>query len=91
MLLALFFSGSEFLIDYRNFSYWQNDLRGLEALLNPSNYLLGFALVFLAKIMGAMYFINNIDHKEIRQRAVQSIKYNMIIFYYFFLVFWAGF
>ncbi len=85
--ISTFFSGSEFLIDYRNFSYWQNDLRGLEALLNPSNYLLGFALVFLAKIMGAMYFINNIDHKEIRQRAVQSIKYNMIIFLLFFLSF----
>ncbi|QOG11899.1 cytochrome d ubiquinol oxidase subunit II [Arcobacter sp. FWKO B] len=85
--ISTFFSGSEFLIDYRNFSYWQNDLRGLEALFNPSNYLLGFALVYLAKIMGAMYFINNIDHKEIRQRAIKSIKTNMVIFLLFFLSF----
>ncbi|MDY0327899.1 MAG: cytochrome d ubiquinol oxidase subunit II [Arcobacteraceae bacterium] len=87
--ISTFFSGSEFLIDYRNFSYWQNDLRGLEALLNPSNYLLGFALVYLAKIMGAMYFINNIDHKEIRQKAIRSIKINMVMFLLFFLTFLA--
>lgn len=85
--ISTFFSGSEFSIDYRNFSYWQNNLRGLEALLNPSNYLLGFALVFLAKILGALYFINNIDHKGIRIRAVRSIKFNMVIFLMFFLSF----
>lgn len=85
--ISTFFSGSEFYVDYRNFSYWQNDLRGLEALLNPSNYLLGFALVFLAKILGALYFINNIDHQGIRIRAVRSIKFNMVIFLMFFLSF----
>ncbi len=85
--ISTFFSGSEFHVDYRNFSYWQNDLRGLEALLNPSNYLLGFALVFLAKILGALYFINNIDHQGIRIRAIRSIKFNMVIFLMFFLSF----
>ena len=87
--ISTFFSGSEFIIDERNFTFWQNDLRGLEALLNPSNYLLGFALVFLAKILGALYFINNIDHEAIRNRAINSIKLNMLLFLAFFLTFLA--
>lgn len=85
--ISTFFSGSEFLLDDNNFVHWQNPLRGLEALLNPYNYLLGFALLFLAKISGALYFINNIDYEPIRKRAVSSIKVNMI----FFLVFFLGF
>lgn len=87
--IATFFSGSEFSVDSHNFSHWQHSLRGLEALFNPYNYLLGFALVFLSKISGALYFINSIDHKEIRDRAVRSIKINMIFFLIFFLGFLA--
>lgn len=87
--ISTFFSGSEFFIDERNFSYWQNNLRGLEALLNPLNYLLGFALVFLSKILGALYFINNIDYQDIQHRAINSIKFNMIAFLMFFLGFLA--
>ena len=85
--ISTFFSGSEFIVDSNNFVDWQNPLRGLEALLNPYNYLLGFALVYLAKISGALYFINNIDHSEIRQKAVESIKINMIFFLISFLSF----
>ena len=85
--ISTFFSGSEFIVDSNNFVLWQNSLRGLEALLNPYNYLLGFSLVFLAKISGALYFINNIDYEVIRYKAVESIKINMI----FFLIFFLGF
>ncbi|AGR77386.1 cyanide-insensitive cytochrome oxidase, subunit II [Aliarcobacter butzleri 7h1h] len=88
--ISTFFSGSEFIIDSNNFVNWQNSLRGLEALLNPYNYLLGFSLVFLAKISGALYFINNIDYEKIREKAVNSIKINMLLFLFFFLgfMFW---
>ncbi|MGB3962517.1 MAG: cytochrome d ubiquinol oxidase subunit II, partial [Sulfurimonas sp.] len=85
--IATFFSGSEFMLDRHNFSHWQNPLRGLEALFNPYNWLLGLSLVFLAKISGALYFINNIDHQGIRDRAVASIKINMLFFLLFFLAF----
>lgn len=85
--ISTFFSGSEFLLDSNNFVLWQNDLRGLEALLNQYNYLLGFSLVYLAKISGALYLINNIDYEPIRGKAVSSIKRNMIIFLVFFLGF----
>jgi cytochrome bd ubiquinol oxidase subunit II len=85
--ISTFFSGSEFRIDSNFFSHWQNDLRGLEALFNPFNYLLGLALIFLTKISGALYFISSIDHQGIRDRAVASIKVNMIFFLIFFLSF----
>jgi len=87
--ISTFFSGSEFKVDSNFFVQWQNPLRGLEALLNPYNYLLGLALVFLVKITGALYFINNIDHDAIRERSVASIKVNMIFFLIFFLGFMA--
>lgn len=85
--ISTFFSGSEFMVDSNNFSHWQHPLRGLEALFNPFNYLLGLALVFLTKISGALYFISSIDHEGIRERAVESIKINMIFFLIFFLSF----
>ena len=85
--ISTFFSGSEFIVDSNNFVDWQNPLRGLEALLNPYNYLLGFALVYLAKISGALYYINNIDYEKIKDKAIQSIKINMILFLIPFLGF----
>lgn len=85
--ISTFFSGSEFIIDSNNFVDWQNPLRGLEALLNPYNYLLGFSLVYLAKIGGALYYINNIDYEKIKDKAIQSIKINMILFLIPFLGF----
>lgn len=87
--ISTFFSGSEFILDSNNFVHWQNDLRGLEALLNPFNYLLGFSLVFLAKVSGALYFMNNIDHDPIVDKAVNSIKVNFSLFLVFFLGFVA--
>lgn len=85
--ISTFFSGAEFILDDNNFVDWQNPLRGLEALSNPFNYLLGLALVFLARISGALYFISSIDHDEIKEKAIESIKYNMLAFLIFFLGF----
>ncbi len=85
--IATFFSGSSFSVDENNFSHWHTSLRGLEALTNPFNLSLGFALFFLVRISGALYFINNIDHEIIRQRAIKSIKINMPIFLVFFSIF----
>ena len=85
--ISTFFSGSEFVLDSNNFVNWKNDLRGLEALFNPFNYSLGFALVFLARISGALYFINNIDYQPIRDKAIESIKKDMLLFLLFFVAF----
>jgi cytochrome d ubiquinol oxidase subunit II len=85
--IATFFSGSEFSVDMYNFSHWHNSLRGLEALFNPYNWLLGLSLVYLAKISGALYFRSYIDHEGIRAKALSSMKVNMILFLLFFVSF----
>jgi len=85
--ISTFFSGSEFKLNSNFFVEWQNPLRGLEALFNIYNYFLGFALVFLARISGALYFISSIDYQPIRTKAIESIKVDMIFFLFFFLGF----
>ena len=59
--LSTFFSGANFRLDSSNFVEWENASKGLEALLNPWNFLLGFALVFLSRVLACGYFLNNID------------------------------
>jgi cytochrome d ubiquinol oxidase subunit II len=85
--IATFFSGSAFSVDENNFSHWHTSMRGLEAISSIFNLSLGFALFFLVRILGALYFINNIDNETIRERAIKSIKIDMPIFLVFFLLF----
>jgi len=85
--IATFFSGSSFSVDENNFSHWHNASRGLESLFSIFNLSLGFALFFLVRILGALYFINNIENDTIRERSVKSIKIDMPIFLFFFLIF----
>ncbi|ADG92337.1 cytochrome d ubiquinol oxidase, subunit II [Arcobacter nitrofigilis DSM 7299] len=85
--IATFFSGSSFSVDTNNFSHWHGSYRGLEAASSIFNLSLGFALFFLVRISGALYFINNIDNETIKERAIRSIKIDMLIFLFFFLIF----
>lgn len=85
--ISTFFSGAAFTLDENHFVHWQTGARGLEALLDPFNYLLAFALVFLVRIIAGMYFLNNIDHEPIRIRARAVIKRNILYFLPFFLAF----
>ncbi|EDP2754399.1 cytochrome d ubiquinol oxidase subunit II [Campylobacter jejuni] len=87
--VSSFFSGSEFILNEHNFVSWQNPLHGLELLLNPFNYLLGLALVFLARLLGAAYFMNNINDENIKIRAMKKLMINSILFLPFFLGFLA--
>jgi cytochrome d ubiquinol oxidase subunit II len=63
---------------------WQHPLRGLEAAFNPFNVSMGLFLVFLARSLGAMYLINNIDFrldlmKSLEKRLRHSAFNNLII------------
>lgn len=89
IVISSFFSGSHFLLNEHNFVSWQNSLRGLELLLNPFNYLLGFALVFLARLLGAAYFMNNIKDENIKTKANKKLLINSLLFLPFFLGFLA--
>lgn len=87
MAVSTFFSGSHFMLDDKNFVQWQNPLRGLEALFTPFNYVLGFALFFLSRVGGNLYFINNIDDMPLRNKFRASLVKNSLIFLPIFILF----
>ena len=87
--LSSFFSGSHFVLNEQNFVLWQSKWRGLELLANPYNYLLGFALVFLSRILGLAYFMNNINDENIRAKIPKKALLNSLLFLVFSLPFWA--
>lgn len=85
--VGTFFTGSEFSVDASNFAHWQNPLRGLEAIFNVQNVLLGFSVFFLARILGAMYFMNNIKDAEIFEASRKMVRFNAVPFVAVFISF----
>ena len=76
--VATFFNGSNFIVAKNNLvdgfaspviSSWANASHGLDALLDPWNLVLGFAVFFLARILGILYVMNNVDDENIRSRG----------------------
>ena len=77
--VATFFEGSNFIVEKNNMidatsltpiiSRWANASHGLDALLNPWVLVFGFAVVFLARVLGILYVINNVDDEDIRSRS----------------------
>src|SRR5210317_2330774 len=61
--LATFFSGSSFQLDDYNQVLWQHPMLGLEAGLSFFNVSIGIFLVLLARTLGALYLLNNIDFR----------------------------
>lgn len=93
--VATFFTGSNFYINKGNIadaampviSQWANGWHGLDALLNPWNVVLGLAVFFLARILGALYFINNINEDDLVKRCRWALWGNTALFLVFFLAF----
>ena len=76
--VATFFNGSNFVVAKDNLvdgfaspviSSWANASHGLDALLDPWNHVLGFAVFFLARILGILYVLNNVNDENIRSRG----------------------
>jgi cytochrome d ubiquinol oxidase subunit II len=87
LALATFFSGSRFSLDEMNVVNWATGAHGLEAALNPFNLALGFAVFFMARVLGLLYFMLTIDHADILARSKKSLLQNAIPFVTFFLIF----
>ena len=94
--VATFFNGSNFLVEKGNLldmegamviSHWANASNGLDALLDPWNLIFGLAVFFLARILGILYVINNVDDEDIRSRASVRLVGTTIIFLILFLAF----
>ena len=82
--LGTLFTGGNFIVNTMHLSHWTKASYGLEAVLNFFNVAFGLMLFFLARIQGALYFLNNIDNKEIKARSRIVIKYEGILFLLFF-------
>lgn len=97
VVVASFFTGSEFTVGKGNIagmgtagftiSQWQNPLHGLELLANVRNLSLGLAVLFLARTMASLFFVNRLDHEVLEKRSRRFTLYNGIPFVIFFLVF----
>jgi cytochrome bd ubiquinol oxidase subunit II len=85
--VATFFTGSAFSVNDMNQSRWEMGSHGLEAALNLHNLSLGLAIFFLSRVLGIIYFMNTINHKEILERSKKQLIINAIPFVFFFLVF----
>ncbi|MDD2411476.1 MAG: cytochrome d ubiquinol oxidase subunit II [Bacteroidales bacterium] len=86
-VVATFFTGSEFVRDAYNLSTWQTNWYGIEILFNFTNVSLGLAILFLARTLGALYILNNVDYDIIQQRSRKQVLYNALPFLVFFLYF----
>ncbi len=85
--LGTLFTGGNFIVTNMNLSAWTLPTRGLEAVLNPINVILGFTVFFLARVQAEMYFLNNINNEKISFRAKTQLKQDAILFIGFFVLF----
>lgn len=68
-------------------STWEGQLFGFEALGNIWNIVLGLSVMFLARILGALYLINNVNHEDVTKRLRTSVLLNTIPFLLCFVSF----
>lgn len=93
--VATFFHGAEFIVNKDQLtdvampviSTWANPWHGLEAALVFWNLCLGFAVFFLARVLALLYFINNINDREISIRCHKQLIPETVLFLLFFLTF----
>lgn len=95
--VGTFFTGANFMVDTANIgnthaaaatiSHWTTPWRGLEAVLDYRNLCLGIAVLFLARSLGLLYFLNNIDDVTIRDRSRKELCIEGPAFVVFFLIF----
>lgn len=94
--VAMFFFGAEFTVTKANLvdsaspviSHWDNPLHGFEAIFNWRNLLLGFAVLFLARVLSELYLLNTV---LITMKFYKWIKSKLWVDSILFLVFFLAF
>ena len=95
--VATFFDGSNFTVEKASLtdigapviSRWANASAGLDALLDPWNLVFGFAVMFLARMLGILYIMNNVDDEDIRSRGSVRLIGCTVPFLVLFLAFFV--
>ena len=96
--VATFFTGSDFVVSRDAMgsmgeglspviSRWGNAWHGLDALSNPWNWVLGLTLVFLARVIGALYMIDLLDDAALVARLRRQVLIDAVPFVVLFLAF----
>ena len=93
--VATFFTGAAFVVGKSAMadvaapviSRWANAWHGLDALGNPWNWLLGLAVVFLARTLGSLYLINNVDDAALAPRIRRQVLTDAVPFVVLFVAF----
>ena len=93
--VGTFFTGADFVVNKGNLttasapviSSWTNHWHGLEAIFDVRNLLLGFTVFFLARVQGALYFMNNIKNDSLFEKSRKQVLTNGILFVLLFLSF----
>jgi len=96
--VATLFTGGNFFVNKANLavignpaiSSWANAWHGLEAVADYRNVLLGLAVFFLSRTLGALYIINSVNHDTIYERAKKQVLANAIPFVLTFVGFLAA-
>lgn len=88
--VAGMFFGAEFtvskgeILNAAIISQWGPE-HGLEAIASWKNLLFGFMVYFLARTLASLYFINNIDDKEVQKSQHNLLLVNAAIFVVLFV------
>lgn len=93
--VGTFFTGSPFVVEkdallgagVQAISRWGSPLHGLEALARPLCLLLGFSLMFLDLILGALYILNSVQDTALENRMRMVIRLLAFPFLVIFVVF----
>ena len=96
--VATFFTGSNFLVTHDALglgvadagpviSRWGNAWHGLDALFCPWNWVLGLAVVFLTRVLGSLYLLNNLHDEDLRPRLRRQVLIDTVPFLVLFLAF----
>ena len=97
--VATFFEGSNFIIAKNNLvdagaitpiiSRSANASHGLDALMNPWVLVFGLAVMFLARVLGILYVMNNVNDEDIRSRGSVRLLGNAVPFVILFVAYLA--
>ena len=68
-------------------SQWANAWHGLDAVANPWNVILGIAILFLARVLGALYLLNNIEDAGLRPKLRRQVLIDTLPFLLCFVAF----
>jgi cytochrome d ubiquinol oxidase subunit II len=87
--VGTFFTGSNFRLNDYNLVQWTHPLRGLEAAFDPFNVCFGLFLVFLARVLGSLYLVGNLEEADLVKK-LRGASFNNLLLALPFLLFVLG-